>query len=182
MFCEPLALMVYVDRAPFSFADAYVLDILRVAPIPVRPVRHHVSSSLHLAIVPVSSGRSIGHEVFSVAGLGGAVDFLTGHDNPGDPRRLQLRCHPDHQQTPEIAVAHLGDAPHPLLAAARLGSGGQPQPGGKLAGRFELAPVAAGAEAVMGPIPRMVCRRRTTSLPRELSGLGHRVKLIPPAM
>ena len=35
------------------------------------------------------------------------------------------------------------------------------------AGRFELAPVAARAEAVMGPIPRMVCRRRTTSLPRE---------------
>ena len=80
--------MVYVDRAPFSFADAYVLDILRVAPIPVRPVRHHVSSSLHLAIVPVSSGRSIGHGVCSVAGLGRAVDFLTGHDDPGDPRRL----------------------------------------------------------------------------------------------
>ena len=116
MFCEPLALMVYVDRAPFSFADAYVLDILRVAPIPVRPVRHHVSSSLHLAIVPVSSGRSIGHGVCSVAGLGGAVDFLTGHDNPGDPRRLQLRCHPDHQQTPELEMRPILSLP-PLDSA-----------------------------------------------------------------
>ena len=79
----------------------------------------------------------------------------------------ERRAGPDDQQLAQVAVAHLGDAPEPLLAAARPLARRQAEQGGELAAGGESArmswTVATIAEAVIGPIPGIVVSRRAVS-------------------
>ena len=87
-----------------------------------------------------------------------------------------VRAGPDDQELAQIAVAHLGDAPEPRLAAGRALARRQAEEGGELAPDAK-APmswiVATIAEAVIGPTPGMVVSRL-----RRLVGLDRRRKLL----
>jgi hypothetical protein len=64
------------------------------------------------------------------------VTMQAGRSGPPDHRGGA-----DHQQLPEIAVALLGDAPEPVLAAGRVLARDQTQEGGELAAGAEQGQV-----------------------------------------
>ena len=54
------------------------------------------------------------------------------------PRPADQRGRADHKELSQVPVAHLGDVPETVLAAARVLRRCQPEPGGKLSTRAEL--------------------------------------------
>ncbi len=80
--------MVSADRGPTSVADYCALDATRVVPIPGL-----TGSPSRLVVLAIGGRvgffRAIGSSCDPLCRrLGGAVNVITGHDGPGDPRRL----------------------------------------------------------------------------------------------
>src|SRR5208283_4604060 len=80
------------------------------------------------------------------------------------------------QKLAQIAVAHLGDAPEPRLAAARMLTRGQPEEGGELPPAGKRAEVLDRGEERRGG--NRADPRNGHQAPRGLVGLGGRLKLL----
>src|ERR1700732_4019280 len=88
----------------------------------------------------------------------------------------RMRAHDE--QFPQISIAHLRDAAQPLLAAGRVLSRRQAKKGGEITRGRESGDVlnapgtlAAIPEAVAGPKPGIVIRRRAISSPRAIAAM-----------
>src|SRR5262245_22647955 len=85
---------------------------------------------------------------------------------PGPPQHGMC---PDHKNTPQIAVALLGNRPKLLFAPGRILARDEPNPGGKIAPNrkaFGSVTVAAIALAPMMPIPGTLSSRLLASFAR----------------
>jgi len=106
-------------------------------------------------------------------------------DRPGmgfwvvaDPSKL--RGHPDDQQASQIPIAHLGDPPQALLAAAASGSGRQPQPGGKLPARGALMRIGHKGRQGRGRDDANAWNSLETLHDRVIAGPAHQIPLKVP--
>src|SRR5262245_51010343 len=100
--------------------------------------------------------------------------YRSAHHDPCEPRpfRAVLACiandrhRTGDQQPSQVAIALLGDAAKPLLAAGRMLLGHQSDPGGKVAPERNCgqSPISAtSAVATIGPMPGISSSRRLSS-------------------